>query len=33
MFPKGLDVDLIDTPYICDGRLWDVVWGQLEQPA
>ena len=28
-----LGADLIDTPYICDGRLWDVVWGQLEQPA
>jgi hypothetical protein len=30
---KQLGVDLIDTPYICDGRLWDVVLGQLEQPA
>jgi len=30
---KELGVDLIDTPYICDGRLWDVVLGQLEQPA
>ena len=30
---KELGVDLIDTPYICDGRLWDVVMGQLEQPA
>ena len=28
-----LGADLIDTPYICDSRLWDVVWGQLEQPA
>ena len=24
---KELGVDLIDTPYICDGRLWDVVMG------
>jgi hypothetical protein len=30
---KELGADLIDTPYICDGRLWDVVLGQLEQPA
>jgi hypothetical protein len=30
---KELGVDLIDTPYICDGRLWDVVLDQLEQPA
>jgi len=30
---KELGADLIDTPYICDSRLWDVVWGQLEQPA
>jgi len=30
---KELGVDPIDTPYICDGRLWDVVMGQLEQPA
>jgi hypothetical protein len=30
---KELGADLFDTPYICDGRLWDVVLGQLEQPA
>ena len=30
---KELGADLIDTPYICDSRLWDVVLGQLEQPA
>ena len=30
---KELGVNLIDTPYICDGRLWDVVLGQIEQPA
>lgn len=30
---KELGTDLIDTPYLCDGRLRDVVLGQLEQPA
>jgi len=30
---KELGVDLIDTPYICDGRLWDVVMGQFGQPV
>lgn len=27
---KELRADLIDTPYLCDGRLSGVVWSQLE---